>query len=141
MIHKKIKLDIYEREILFVCGDETDCKKFLEKRFSGDFDTSVYGFCGSNGNVLIIYINLTDTSDINKIVSTMSHEIFHAVLSLYDSIENAMSPDCNELVFHRHNTEPYAYVCGYITEKMYTYIMQYIKEKESKHEITTTTEE
>ena len=140
MIAKKIKLDIYNRDILFVCGNENDCKLYLAKKFKETFDTSVYGFCGSNDSNLIIYINLTDTSDFSAIVSTLSHEVFHAVMTLYDSIENAMNPANNELVFHRSNTEPYAYLTGYIMEKAFTYILDYI-EKESKNDVSSTTKE
>lgn len=139
MLHKKIKLDIYNREIQFVCGDSKKCKEYLEKKYDAEFDTDVYGFCGSNGNDIIIYSNLTDITDFNAIIGTLAHEVFHTVMSLYDSIENAMNPDTKELIFHRNNTEPYAYVTGYIMEKAVGYVMMYIENKGRIADDTTTT--
>ena len=137
MLTKKIKLDIYNRDILFVCGTDVDCKQYLDKKFGEEFDTSVYGFCGTNGSVLIIYINLTESFDLSAIIGTLSHEVFHAVLDLYDSIENNMNPDSKELVLHKNNTEPYAYLTGYIMEKAFNYIIQEMKGTKDGASITS----
>jgi hypothetical protein len=50
-----------------------------------------------------------------------------------------MNPDTKELVFHRNNTEPYAYVTGYIMEKAVGYVMMYIENKGRITDDTTTT--
>lgn len=95
---------------------EGDVKELIEALTDENYFENLSSYVNSGfelykNKVGIIYLNNHDTE--GDLINTLSHEISHYVGDLMDHLK---------VPYNKDTVEVYAYLTGYITQKLYTYL-------------------
>jgi len=120
MKHTKITDHIYGTDIILCIGEDKEFISFVKKNFTDlvdvveqSLESECLGLTCLNPNTKTIVIYFWNNQDKNRLLNTVTHELFHATHAIMTRVGIKLSDD---------SEEAYAYLIGYLTQKTLNFL-------------------